>query len=90
VNLVVSIPVGRMAGLGAALSFPRVLAKVPSPSDLPAFVIVDCQPWFVAFTTLCSGQARLRASWMEARATKARLPQSALAIPSLLGFSILI
>jgi len=27
---------------GATLSFPRVPAKVPSPSDLPTFVIAVC------------------------------------------------
>ena len=32
----------RMAGIGATLSFPRVPAKVPSPSDLPTFVIAVC------------------------------------------------
>jgi Reverse transcriptase (RNA-dependent DNA polymerase)/Group II intron, maturase-specific domain len=29
---------------GATLSLPRVPGKVPSPSDLPTFVIVRCQP----------------------------------------------
>jgi hypothetical protein len=42
--------VGR-SGIGATLSFPRVPAKVPSPSDLPTFVIAHRQPWFVEFTT---------------------------------------
>jgi hypothetical protein len=51
------IEVSEMTAYGATLSFPRVPAKVPSPPDLPTFVIVHCEPWFVEFTTLCSGQA---------------------------------
>jgi hypothetical protein len=31
-----------MIAFGATLSLPRVPAKVPSPSDLPTFVIVHC------------------------------------------------
>jgi len=33
-----------MAGVGAFQSLPAVLAKVPSRSDLPTFVIAHCQP----------------------------------------------
>ena len=36
--------------IGATLSFPRVPAKVPSPSDLPTFVIVHCQRVVFEFT----------------------------------------
>jgi hypothetical protein len=52
---------GRMTVIGATLSFPRVPTKVPSPSDLPTFVIVHCQLWFVEFTTDVLA-SRLRAS----------------------------
>jgi len=58
------VPHVEMAAFGATLPFPRVPAKVPSPSDLPTFVIVHCQPWFVEFvefTTDALG-SRLRAS----------------------------
>jgi len=34
----------RLAANGATLSFLRVPAKVPSPSDLPTFAIVRCKP----------------------------------------------
>ena len=37
--------------IGATLSFPRVPAKVPSPSDLPTFAIVRVNRWFAEFTT---------------------------------------
>ena len=50
-----------MAGFGATLSFPRVPAKVPSPSDLPTFVIVHCQRAVFEFTTYAL-ESRLRAS----------------------------
>jgi hypothetical protein len=33
-----------MAGIGATLSFPRVAAKVPSPSDLQTFAVVLWKP----------------------------------------------
>src|SRR6516162_7773884 len=46
---------------GATLSFPRVPAKVPSPSDLPTFVIVHCQRAVFEFTTYAL-ESRLRAS----------------------------
>jgi hypothetical protein len=39
----------KMAAYGATLSLPRLPGKVPSPSDLPTFAIVRCQPWFVEF-----------------------------------------
>jgi len=39
-----------VTALGATLSFPRFPAKVPSPSDLPTFVIVHCQRVVFEFT----------------------------------------
>src|SRR6516162_9311225 len=37
-----ALATARTAADGATLSFPRVPAKVPSPSDLPTFVIAVC------------------------------------------------
>jgi deazaflavin-dependent oxidoreductase (nitroreductase family) len=40
-----------MTASGETLSVPRAPAKLPSPFDLPTFIIVHCQSWFVEFTT---------------------------------------
>src|SRR5215471_12401257 len=57
------------AGIGAALSSPRVPAKVPSPFDLPTVVITHCQPWVIEFTT-CAPASRLKVGWIKARVAK--------------------
>ena len=44
VDLIRLAVIGRTAGVGATLSFPRVAAKVPSPSDLQTFAVVLWKP----------------------------------------------
>jgi hypothetical protein len=52
---------GLTSAFGATLTFPRAPAKVPLPSDLPTFVIVHLQLWFVELTAYALAN-RLRAS----------------------------
>ena len=45
-----------MTAHGATLSFPRVPAKVPSPSFLQTFAIVGANRQFAEFTTYALGE----------------------------------
>src|SRR4029077_10292579 len=65
-----SPPARAVSFFRATWSFPRVPGKLPSPSDLPTFVIVRCQPWFVEFTTYALASCLRASSYVRSQWTK--------------------